>query len=81
MAMCIADLHQLDMEMSWAGEKEVMEETEQLLKRIWLKMTDIKLGDFTRLTYQQAMASYGSDKPDLRYPATVRICNCSDRLC
>jgi aspartyl-tRNA synthetase len=72
--MCIANLHKLDMEMSWAGEKEVMEEIEHLLKRIWLKMYDIKLDNFTRLTYQQAMSSYGSDKPDLRCPATVRIC-------
>jgi aspartyl-tRNA synthetase len=63
---------QLDMEMAFASEEDVMAETENILKYLWSELLDFKLpSDFPRMSYQEAMASYGSDKPDLRYKATV----------
>ncbi|KAF2691716.1 aspartyl-tRNA synthetase-like protein [Lentithecium fluviatile CBS 122367] len=64
---------QLDMEMSWAGAQEVMESTEALLRKVWFDRAGKTFSKFQRLTYQQAMASYGSDKPDLRFSATVHL--------
>jgi len=60
---------QLDMEMSFAGENDVMEVTEEMMievvKKIYphKKIQDIP---FPRLSYKEAMEKYGTDKPDLR---------------
>lgn len=63
---------QLDMEMAFAGEEDVMNTIELLLADLWDKMD---LGSiptkFQRMTYEKAMSSYGSDKPDLRYEAKI----------
>jgi aspartyl-tRNA synthetase len=63
---------QLDMEFGFAGEEDVMAETEQLLRVLWQDLLNSELPkEFPRMTYQEAMASYGSDKPDLRFEGTV----------
>ncbi|KAI4647012.1 uncharacterized protein J4E78_008984 [Alternaria triticimaculans] len=63
---------QLDMEMSFANEEDVMHETEALLRDLWYKVLGIKKErKFARMTYQEAMAAYGSDKPDLRFKAKI----------
>lgn len=60
------------MEMSFAGEEDIMAEVELLLRKMWYKMLKKEAPTpFPRMTYQQAMASYGSDKPDLRFKAQV----------
>lgn len=61
---------QLDMEMSFAGEEDVMAEIEGLLQHLWSSLK-MPIKTFERMTYQDAMTTYGSDKPDLRYEATV----------
>lgn len=61
---------QLDMEMSFVEEKDVMEVNEKLLIAITEKFAPdkkIKETPFPVLTYDEAMNLYGSDKPDLRY--------------
>lgn len=65
---------QLDMEMAFASEETIMEEIEKLLQHLWASWGK-PMKTFERMTYQDAMASYGSDKPDLRYEATVRVCS------
>ncbi|KAH6620003.1 aspartyl-tRNA synthetase-like protein [Boeremia exigua] len=63
---------QLDMEMSFAGEEDMMAETEKLLRTLWYKILKQKVPEsFPRMTYQEAMASYGSDKPDLRHNSKI----------
>jgi aspartyl-tRNA synthetase len=63
---------QLDMEMAFAGEEDVMAEIEQLLRNLWYKVLKRKVPTkFDRMTYQEAMSSYGSDKPDLRFKSKV----------
>lgn len=62
------------MEMSFAGEEDVMAETERLLKDLWLQVLNVQTPEkFPRMTYHDAMASYGSDKPDLRYESKVEV--------
>jgi aspartyl-tRNA synthetase len=63
---------QLDMEMSFAAEEDIMAEIERLLKALWYRILKQKIPEkFQRMTYQEAMASYGSDKPDLRYDSKI----------
>jgi aspartyl-tRNA synthetase len=60
--------------MSFAKGEQVMECMEVLLERLWKDMLSISLpSPFLRMTYQDAMAQYGSDKPDLRIGMKVRI--------
>jgi len=66
----------LDLEMAFAGEKEVMHVVEGILIPLWASLTKVVLEygeSFPKMTYQEAMASYGSDKPDLRIDAKVRL--------
>ncbi len=59
---------QLDMEMSFMTQDEVMELNESLVSYIFQQVKGIDLPrPFPRLTYQEAMDRYGCDKPDTRY--------------
>ncbi|KAI4111655.1 MAG: hypothetical protein LQ339_000527 [Xanthoria mediterranea] len=58
---------QLDMEMSFVGADQVMHSIEELIRSLW--STFLKSGlacPFPRMSYQEAMSCYGSDKPDMR---------------
>ncbi|MFK5881127.1 MAG: aspartate--tRNA ligase [Sulfurospirillum sp.] len=58
---------QIDLEMSFCTQDDVIEVTEALIKDIFKACGhDIKT-PFARLKYKDAMETYGSDKPDLRY--------------
>ena len=59
---------QLDMEFAWVGEREVQDSTESMIREVFREVMDVELGEFTRMTYAEAMRRYGSDKPDLRNP-------------
>ncbi|OJJ44595.1 hypothetical protein ASPZODRAFT_100597 [Penicilliopsis zonata CBS 506.65] len=60
---------QLDMEMSFATGEDVMRTIEGVIRRLWttLMPDPVPAGPFRRMPYQEAMARYGSDKPDTRY--------------
>ena len=59
---------QLDMEMSFLSEEEILALNEQLVAHIFKAVKGIDLPlPFPRLTYAEAMDRYGSDKPDTRY--------------
>ncbi|MCY4560966.1 MAG: aspartate--tRNA ligase [Flavobacteriaceae bacterium] len=58
---------QLDCELSFASQHEIMEQFERLLGHLLEKFTDYRLRPFQRLTYDQAINNYGTDKPDLRF--------------
>jgi len=64
---------QLDLEMSFIEEQDIQDVTEKILKKLWHDVlnTDIKT-PFERMTYDDAMASYGSDKPDLRFGLKIQ---------
>jgi aspartyl-tRNA synthetase len=60
---------QLDIEMSFPTEEDVMGLIEQLFIELTEKFTDKRLAakPFTRMTYAEAMDTYGNDRPDLRF--------------
>lgn len=59
---------QLDIEMSFSNQDDVIKMNEGLLKKLFDKFTDYDLKlPIPRMDYSEAMNSYGSDKPDLRY--------------
>jgi len=58
---------QIDCEMSFVSEEEVLNEFEELIKFIIKKFKGTELNSFTRMTYSEAIEKYGSDKPDIRY--------------
>ncbi|MDK1030534.1 MAG: aspartate--tRNA ligase [Planctomycetia bacterium] len=64
---------QLDLEMSFVTEDDVMGITERVMARVMKAILDIDIElPITRLTYAEAMDSYGSDKPDLRFELKLR---------
>ena len=58
---------QIDCEMSFVEREDVLNVIEGLLKHIFKKCIDVTLPDFERISYEDAITKYGSDKPDTRY--------------
>jgi aspartyl-tRNA synthetase len=70
---------QLDMEMSFMSQEEIIELNEKLVSHIFKIVKNIELQlPFPRLTYADAMERYGCDKPDTRYD--LELVNVSDIL-
>ncbi len=59
---------QVDMEMSFVGEEDIMAVSEKMMVALFKDVLDIHLKPpFPRLTYQEALSRYGLDKPDVRF--------------
>ncbi|PKM67137.1 MAG: aspartate--tRNA ligase [Firmicutes bacterium HGW-Firmicutes-2] len=59
---------QIDIEMSFVDEDDVMNMNERLLAKMFKEVMDVDIElPIKRLTYQEAMDRFGSDKPDLRF--------------
>jgi len=59
---------QLDIEMSFADQEDVISVGEAVMARVWREVLGVEISTpLPRLTYAEAMARYGSDKPDLRF--------------
>ena len=71
---------QLDLEMSFCEEEDVLGLLEELFSGLTASLRpDLTVpSPFPRLTYHEAMERYGSDKPDLRYD--LQLADCSDLL-
>ncbi len=68
---------QVDMEMSFVERDDVMTLIEDMTKNVFKETINVEFADtFQRLTYQDAMDKYGSDKPDLRF--SLELSNVSD---
>ena len=59
---------QLDIELSFVKEEEILNISEKLIKRIFSEILKLEFEDFQRIKHQDAIKDYGSDKPDLRNP-------------
>ncbi len=59
---------QIDVEMSFVSQDDVFTVIEGLLKRLWKEVHNIELPTpFRRMNFDESMAKYGNDKPDLRF--------------
>lgn len=59
---------QLDIEMSFGDQEDVIAVGEAVMARVWREVLGVEIPTpMPRLTYAEAMARYGSDKPDLRF--------------
>ena len=58
---------QLDIEMSFVDQEDVLAVGEAVVRAIWEGTIGYTIGDIPRMTYADAMQRYGSDKPDLRF--------------
>jgi aspartyl-tRNA synthetase len=68
---------QVDLETSFMNEEEIMSLVEGMIRDMFKKAQDIDLPDpFPRMTFQEAMNRYGSDKPDMR--VTLEITELTD---
>lgn len=58
---------QLDMEFAFVRERDIQDFVEEMIRSIFAEVVDVQLAaEFPRMTWAEAMARYGSDKPDLR---------------
>lgn len=58
---------QLDIEMSFVEQEDVLQIGEELIRAIWKDVLNVEVGDIPRMTYAEAMRRFGTDKPDLRF--------------
>lgn len=72
------EFYQLDFEMAFATQEEVLDVCEDVMHATFTEFSDKKVSPkpFRRITYADAMMKYGSDKPDLRNP--LIICDLTD---
>ncbi len=65
---------QLDIEMSFVEQDDVISLGEEIVRALWGGVLGVEVGDVPRMTYAEAMARYGSDKPDLRFGLELVDC-------
>ncbi len=64
---------QIDIEMSFMGEEEVMQLTEGMMATLFKDVLDLEMSSpFARLTYAEAVGRYGLDKPDTRFDLELK---------
>ncbi len=64
---------QLDIEMSFISEEEIISFNESLIKKIWQEVLNINFNNtFPRMSWQAAMDNYGTDRPDTRYQMLLK---------
>ncbi len=70
---------QLDIELSFSNEEEIMQINEGMIRQMFMETMKIELPNiFPQLTYADAMSKYGSDKPDLR--VTLELIDLTNEL-
>ncbi|NLO47058.1 MAG: aspartate--tRNA ligase [Clostridiales bacterium] len=67
------EFYQLDFEMAFADQEDVFKIAEEVMVATFTKFSDktVSPAPFKRLTYKEAMMTYGTDKPDLRNPLLI----------
>ena len=66
---------QLDIEMSFIDQEDILAVAEKILVKVWKDALDYQISlPIPRMTYLDAMARYGSDKPDLRFDLELVDC-------
>ena len=62
---------QIDCEMSFVEQKDVLEMFEGLTKYMFREVLNVEVGDFPWMPWSEAMEKYGSDKPDIRFEMKI----------
>jgi len=67
------EFYQLDLEMSFVEQEDIFKVVEQLIVNVFKNFSSKKLKyeKFPRISYEESMLKYGSDKPDLRNPLLI----------
>ncbi|MBG6133207.1 aspartyl-tRNA synthetase [Aquimarina sp. EL_43] len=58
---------QIDCEMAFVEQEDILNIFEGLTRYLLSEIKGVKIGDFPRMTYEDAMRTYGNDKPDIRF--------------
>ena len=58
---------QIDCEMAFVTRDQILDTFESLTKHLFSSVLDVQLPDFPKMSYDEAMERYGSDKPDVRF--------------
>ncbi|MEL7239103.1 MAG: aspartate--tRNA ligase, partial [Planctomycetota bacterium] len=62
-----AEFTQLDLEMSFVTQEDVMAVTEKVVRQVWKDCLDVEVGEIPHISYHEAVTKWGSDRPDLRF--------------
>lgn len=63
---------QIDIEMSFSEEEDIWNVVESLMKKIFKEIKGVELDSFPRLTYDECIRRFGSDKPDTRFGMEIQ---------
>ena len=67
---------QIDCELSFVEQNDILEIFEQFFKQVWKAILNVDVQTpFPRMSYKEAMETYGSDKPDTRFGLKISILN------
>ncbi len=58
---------QIDCEMAFIEQEDILNTFEDLTRHLLKEINGVEIGDFPRMTYDDAMKKYGNDKPDIRF--------------
>ncbi|HAV54158.1 MAG TPA: aspartate--tRNA ligase [Aequorivita sp.] len=58
---------QIDCEMAFVEQEDILNAFEGLTKHLLKEINGVEISEFPRMTYDEAMAKYGNDKPDIRF--------------
>lgn len=59
---------QIDIETSFMSQEEIMSVTENMIREVFKDSKGVEFGELQRMPFSEAIAKYGSDKPDMRIP-------------
>ena len=69
---------QIDIEMSFIDEDDVMSLTEGMIQTVWKQLLDVDVPKIPRISYKQAMNRFGTDRPDLRFD--LELCDLTSTI-
>jgi aspartyl-tRNA synthetase len=67
-----AEFSQIDLEMSFVDREDVMSMMGGFARGLWKELFGIDIGDIPRMTWAEAMETYGIDRPDTRFALPIR---------
>lgn len=66
---------QIDCEMTFVNQESILNQFEGLTRHLLKEIKGVEVSEFPRMTYEEAMKTYGNDKPDIRFGMTFAELN------